>query len=47
MAVSQQLSPLHTRVLSGDGNKLEFERSYLGPPKPQLSVDNYREFGFG
>jgi hypothetical protein len=34
MAVSQQLSPLHTRVLSGGGNKLDFERSYLGPPKP-------------
>ena len=46
MAFSQQQSPLHTRVLSGGAGKQEFERSYLGPPKPQLSAENYREFGF-
>ena len=46
--MSQQLSPLHTRGLDALASKaLLFDRSYLEPPKPQLTTQTYQEVAEG
>lgn len=47
VAMSHQLSPLHTRGLtlleSATSTACAFDKAYLDPPKPQLTTLNFKE----